>query len=109
MRNNTHLVALLFALLVALIYISIYAVSMKNTAKEYSAREANRSIYNTHNYSVEGELYAVKPNGTEVVIDSTGRLWEVEGLKVGTHDRVMIEIHNDEVSRVWREVWKNSN
>ena len=97
--TRTHTVTnLLMLLLVAALLASTawLAMTLRNTRAEYDAREHNRSTYYAANYTVSAELYAVKPNGTEVVQDSNGRLWEIQGLKAGTHDKLLLEIHNND-------------
>ena len=96
--THTHsIINLLILLLVAALLAStvMLSVTLHNTRAEYEARERNRSTYYTANYTVSAELYAVKPDGTEVVQDSNGRLWEIQGLKAGTHDELLLEIHNN--------------
>ena len=97
--THTHsIINLLILLLVAALLAStvMLSVTLRNTRAEYEARERNRNTYYTANYTVSAELYAVKPNGTEVVQDSNGRLWEIQGLKAGTHDELLLEVHNND-------------
>lgn len=97
--THTHsIINLLILLLVAALLASTawLAMTLHSTRAEYEARERNRNTYYTANYTVSAELYAVKPDGTEVVQDSNGRLWEIQGLKAGTHDKLLLEIHNND-------------
>lgn len=110
--THTHSIINLLILLLAVALLGstvMLSVTLNNTRQEYSAREANRSSYNASNYTVAGELYAVKPDGTEVVQDTNGRLWEIEGLTVGIHDKLLLEVkNNDTVVNVWTLVLTRS-
>ena len=76
------------------------------TTDEYKAQELQRTMYEQDNYTITGELYAVTPDGVEVVEDELGRLWEIPGLHVTRHDRLLLEVRNgNAVVNVWRRAW----
>ena len=106
-RTNPVGIIMLILIVGALLTgIIVQSVRLHNTQQEYSNREANRNTYYTKNYTVTAELYAVKPNGTEIVQDSNGRLWEIEGLTIGVHDRLMLKVQDsDTVIEVWTLSW----
>jgi hypothetical protein len=107
--SSVGIVVIIMCILALIAGVWIQTARLHNTRAEYSAREANRSSYNASNYTVAGELYAVKPDGTEVVQDTNGRLWEIEGLTVSTHDKLLLEVkNNDTVVNVWTLVLTRS-
>ena len=53
----------------------------------------------------EAKLYAVKTDDVPVFRDSLGVLWEIDWLKnITADDNVLLEIVNNEITRVWVEV-----
>ena len=53
----------------------------------------------------EAKLYAVKTDEVPVFRDSLGVLWEIDWLKnITVDDNVLLEIVNNEITRVWVEV-----
>lgn len=77
------------------------ANSIKIVKQQYNEREYNLATYNQANYNITGELYAVKPDGTEVVVDAAGKLWEIPDLKITRHDKLLLEVKDNIVINVW--------
>lgn len=98
--------ALLVIAIIAVILTGVYSSKYHHLQMENEANTYVRETYANNNYSIAAELYAVKPNGTEVVEDANGRLWEIPGLKITRHDRLLLEIKNsNEVVNVWVRAW----
>ena len=95
-------ILLIFALVTGLIIQTFRVQGLSTTITD---RENTRLTYDRSNYYITAELYAVKPDGTEVVADETGKLWEINGLRVTRFDRLLLEIRNDVVTHVWSEEW----
>ena len=58
----------------------------------------------------EAKLYAVKTDEVPVFRDSLGVLWEIDWLKnITADDNVLLEIVNNEITRVWVEVINNGD
>ena len=58
----------------------------------------------------EAKLYAVKTDDVPVFRDSLGVLWEIDWLKnITADDNVLLEIVNNEITRVWVEVINNGD
>lgn len=98
--------ALLIIAIIAVILTGVYSSKYHHLRMENEANTYVRETYASNNYSIAAELYAVKPNGTEVVEDANGKLWEIPGLKITRHDRLLLEIKNsNEVVNVWVQAW----
>ena len=98
--------ALLVIAIIAVVLTGVYSSKYHHLQMENEANTYVRETYASNNYSIAAELYAVKPNGTEVVEDANGRLWEIPGLKITRHDRLLLEIKNsNEVANVWVRAW----
>lgn len=98
--------ALLFIAIIAVVLTGVYSSKYHHLRMENEANTYVRETYASNNYSIAAELYAVKPNGTEVVEDANGRLWEIPGLKITRHDRLLLEVKNsNEVVNVWVRAW----
>ena len=100
-------IAVMIGFIVAVIILCLYVTNTAlKTTDEYKAQELQRTMYEQDNYTIAGELYAVTPDGVEVVEDELGRLWEIPGLQVTRHDRLLLEIRNgNAVVNVWRRAW----
>ena len=100
-------IAVMIGFIVAVIILCLYVTNTAlKTTDEYKAQELQRTMYEQDNYTITGELYAVTPDGVEVVEDELGRLWEIPGLHVTRHDRLLLEIRNgNAVVNVWRRAW----
>ena len=58
----------------------------------------------------EAKLYTVKTDEVPVFRDSLGVLWEIDWLKnITVDDNVLLEIVNNEITRVWVEVINNGD
>ena len=98
--------ALLVIAIIAVVLTGVYSSKYHHLRMENEANTYVRETYASNNYSIAAELYAVKPNGTEVVEDANGRLWEIPGLKITRHDRLLLEVKNsNEVVNVWVRAW----
>ena len=98
--------ALLVIAIIAVVLTGVYSSKYHHLQMENEANTYVRETYASNNYSIAAELYAVKPNGTEVVEDANGRLWEIPGLKITRHDRLLLEVKNsNEVVNVWVRAW----
>ena len=63
--------------------------------------------HNANNLPItrEAKLYAVKTDDVPVFRDSLGVLWEIDWLKnITADDNVLLEIVDNEITRVWVEV-----
>lgn len=100
-------IAVMIGFIVAVIILCLYVTNNAlKTTDEYKAQELQRTMYEQDNYTITGELYAVTPDGVEVVEDELGRLWEIPGLHVTRHDRLLLEVRNgNAVVNVWRRAW----
>ena len=102
-------IVMIIDIIISLAGFGIQTYRLNKTNQEYHMREVNRNNYYNNNYTINAELYAVKPDGTEIVQDSSGKLWEIQGLKVGTHDKLKLDIKNNEVVDVlvvsWEKTW----
>ena len=100
-------IAVMIGFIVAVIILCLYVTNTAlKTTDEYKAQELQRTMYEQDNYTIAGELYAVTPDGVEVVEDELGRLWEIPGLHVRRHDGLLLEIRNgNAVVNVWRRAW----
>ena len=108
MKTSTKIaVAVTIGFIAVVIIFCLYiTITTLKYADEYKAQELQRTMYEQDNYTIAGELYAVTPNGVEVVEDEQGRLWEIPGLQVTRHDRLLLEIRNgNAVVNVWRRAW----
>ena len=68
--------------------------------------------HNTNNLPItrEAKLYAVKTDEVPVFRDSLGVLWEIDWLKnITADDNVLLEIVDDEITRVWVEAINNGD
>jgi hypothetical protein len=108
--RQSNAVGLLIVIVVVVACIAgmvIQTHRLHETQAQYTNRETTLHEYNVANYYVTAELYAVTPDGVEVVVDNNGKLWEIEGLKITRHDRLLLEVRNsDTVTHVWTEAWK---
>ena len=100
-------IAVMIGFIVAIIILCLCVTNNAlKTTDEYKAQELQRTMYEQDNYTITGELYAVTPDGVEVVEDELGRLWEIPGLHVTRHDRLLLEVRNgNAVVNVWRRAW----
>lgn len=100
-------IAVMIGFIVAVIILCLCVTNNAlKTTDEYKAQELQRTMYEQDNYTITGELYAVTPDGVEVVEDELGRLWEIPGLHVTRHDRLLLEVRNgNAVVNVWRRAW----
>jgi hypothetical protein len=99
-------VAIILLVLAALVVAWVCIKGVTTMREEYRQEELNRTLYAQDNYTITGELYAVTPDGVEVVEDETGRLWEIPGLHITRHDRLLLEVRNgNAVVNVWRRAW----
>lgn len=107
MKRNNRAVILLVLVAVALaVGLLLQTHTLHNTQLDYANRTSTLNDYNQANYYITGELYAVKPDGTQVVEDANGKLWEITDLHITRHDKLLLEIRNsDTVTHVWTEVW----
>lgn len=106
-RYNTAGVLITLLIIFALVITAcVFARQARTAQQRYTDREDTLHSYNLSNYYVNAELYAVKPDGTEVVEDTNGKLWEVEGLKITRHDRLLLEVRNDTVVKVYVHSWE---
>ena len=101
-RGRVFVILLIFALVVGLI---IQTLQVRGLSTTLTDRENTRLLYDRSNYYITAELYAVKPDGTEVVEDENGRLWEINGLHINRYHRLLLEVRNDVVTHVWSEEW----
>lgn len=101
-RGRVFVILLIFALVVGLI---IQTLQVRGLSTTITDRENTRLLYDRSNYYITAELYAVKPDGTEVVEDENGRLWEINGLHINRYHRLLLEVRNDVVTHVWSEEW----
>ena len=111
MNRNNPVGCLIIIVVIGILLagIVLQTIRLHNIQTEYTARERNRTTYNASNYTITAELYAVKPNGTEIVIDANNKLWEIEGLSIGTHDKLLLEIrNNDTIVHVYTLVYTGS-
>lgn len=106
-KHNVVRTLFIITLIIALIIGFFWMRSqLMNERSNYMSREANLEVYASNNYSITGELYAVKPDGTEVVEDINGKLWEIPGLKITRHDKLLLEIRDGHtVANVWVHSW----
>ena len=96
----------IFLVIVALaLGVAFQTIRVGKLQQDLADRETTRLTYDRSNYYTTAELYAVKPDGTEVVEDETGKLWEINGLRINRFDRLLLEIRNDVVTHVWSEEW----
>lgn len=68
--------------------------------------------HNANNLPItrEAKLYAVKTDDVPVFRDSLGVLWEIDWLKnITADDNVLLEIVDNEITRVWVEVINNED
>lgn len=70
------------------------------------------SHHNVENLPItrEAKLYAVKTDDVPVFRDSLGVLWEIDWVKnITADDNVLLEIVDNEITRVWVEVINNGD
>ena len=102
--NTNRKVTSALIIIIAILLLGMFwqAKQLAHLREVYDAREYTRSTYDAENYHVAGELYAVKPDGTEIVQDTNGRLWEIPGLKVTRFNKLLLEVRNgNTISNVW--------
>lgn len=99
------IIAIVLVIVILVIGICLQTIKLHSIINDYSMREINRNNYNSKNYTVSAELYAVTPDGIEVLQDINGKLWEVPDLHITRHDCLILEIKNDELSKVMIIAW----
>lgn len=106
-RRNPIGIILVLAIIIGLVAgVWVQTQRARTAQQRYTDREDTLHSYNLSNYYVNAELYAVKPDGTEVVEDTNGKLWEIEGLQITRHDRLLLEVRNDTVTNVYVHSWE---
>lgn len=56
-------------------------------------------------YQRVAQLYAIKPDGTFILKDTEGVLWEVDkSVNINENDRVLLEINGKNITHIWVEV-----
>lgn len=107
--NPVAIVILVILIVIPLTFGFIEAHKAQKATQLYKERESSLYEYNSANYYITGELYAVTPDGVKVILDANGKLWEIKDLHVTRHNRLLLEIRNtEEVIHVWTEVWTPS-
>ena len=66
------------------------------------------NIEDKNNYTIAAELNGYTANGI-ILKDSNNNLWEVPGIFLLGQDDFILEIKNNELSRVLSLIWENTN
>ena len=110
MRQLVRSVVTIIIIVILIGALLAQTLRLHNTQQDYTMREYNRTLYNTNNYYVTAQLYAVKTDQSMVLQDSNGKLWETEALSITPHDTLLLEIHNSSVlTNVWKNVLQPTN
>ena len=108
--NPVAILVLILAIIVPLVLGSIATRRAEKMVQQYKDKESVLQEYNTANYYITGELYAVTPDGVQVIEDANGRLWEIADLHITRHNKLLLEVHNtNTVTHVWTEVWAETH
>ena len=108
--RSVGIIIILIAFLITIGGWVIQSCRLASTKQEYNMREAHRAAYNESNYNIIGELYAVTPEGVDVLRDTKGNMWEVPGLyNITRKDNLILEVENNELSKVMIIVWTKEN
>lgn len=90
----------IIAIVLAIILVALAGILIARNIQHKNEVEAQASPYQR-----VAQLYAIKPDGTFILKDTEGDLWEIDkSVNINENDWVLLEIDGKNITHIWVEV-----
>ena len=94
----------IIAIVLAVVLVALAGILVARGIQHKNEVKAMEAAQNSP-YQRVAQLYAIKPDGTFILKDTEGDLWEVDkSVNINENDQLLLEISGKNITHIWVEI-----